>query len=131
MTLLGVFAGVALVLASIGLYGVILYGVISYAMRQRHRELSLRLALGAKPGHVIKLLLGMGLKLGVIGVALGLVGAVVLSESMSNLLFGVAGTDPVTYATISALLLTVALGASWIPAFRASRVDPVEALKSE
>jgi len=126
MTLLGVFAGVALVLASIGLYG-----VISYAMRQRHRELSLRLALGAKPGHVIKLLLGMGLKLGVIGVALGLVGAVVLSESMSNLLFGVAGTDPVTYATISALLLTVALGASWIPAFRASRVDPVEALKSE
>ncbi len=126
MTLLGVFAAVALVLASIGLYG-----VISYAMRQRHRELSLRLALGAEPGHVIKLLLGMGLKLGVIGVALGLVGAVALSESMSNLLFGVAGTDPLTYATIAALLLTVALGASLIPALRASRVDPVEALKSE
>ncbi len=126
MTLLGVFAAVALVLASIGLYG-----VISYAMRQRHRELSLRLALGAEPGHVIKLLLGMGLKLGVIGVALGLVGAVALSESMSNLLFGVAGTDPLTYATIAALLLTVALGASLIPALRASRVDPLEALKSE
>jgi predicted permease len=126
MTLLGVFAGVALVLASIGLYG-----VISYAMRQRQRELSLRLALGAEPGHVIKLLLGMGLKLGVTGVALGLVGAVVLSESMSNLLFGVAGTDPLTYATIAGLLLAVALGASWVPALRASKVDPVEALKSE
>jgi ABC-type antimicrobial peptide transport system permease subunit len=100
-------------------------------MRQRQRELSLRLALGAEPGHVIKLLLGMGLKLGVTGVALGLVGAVVLSESMSNLLFGVAGTDPLTYATIAGLLLAVALGASWVPALRASKVDPVEALKSE
>lgn len=126
MTLLGVFAGVALLLASIGLYG-----VISYAMRQRHRELSLRLALGAEPEHLVKLLLGMGLKLGVVGVALGLVGAVALSESMSNLLFGVAGTDPLTYATIAGLLLAVALGASWIPALRASRVDPVAALKSE
>lgn len=126
MTLLGVFAGVALVLASVGLYG-----VISYAMRQRHRELSLRLALGAEPGHVIRLLLAMGLKLGVSGVILGSIGAVMLSELMSNLLFGVAGTDPLTYVTIAGLLLAVALGASWLPALAASRVNPVEALKSE
>jgi putative ABC transport system permease protein len=126
MTLLAVFAGVALVLASVGLYG-----VISYAMRQRRRELSLRLALGAERDHVIKLLLGMGLRLGVAGLVLGLAGAVLLSEAMGALLFGVAGTDPLTYGTIAGLLLAVTLAASWVPALRASRANPVEVLRDE
>jgi ABC-type antimicrobial peptide transport system permease subunit len=126
MTLLGVFALVALVLAAVGLYG-----VISYAMRQRRRELALRLALGAQPGQLISMLLGLGARLGLIGVVLGLLGAMALSETMNSLLFGVAGTDPLTYVIIGAILLAVTIGASWVPALRASRMDPVEALRSE
>ncbi|HWT02783.1 MAG TPA: ABC transporter permease [Pyrinomonadaceae bacterium] len=126
MLLLGVFAGLALVLAAVGIYG-----VISYSVAQRTREIGLRMALGAQRSDVVKMVVGQGLKLVLIGVAFGLAAAFVLTRVMSSLLFGVSATDPVTFLVISLVLICVALLASFIPARNATKVDPMIALRAE
>ena len=117
MMLLGIFAALALVLAAVGIYG-----VMSYSVAQRTREIGIRLALGAQRNDVLKMTMGQGLKLVVIGVALGLVSALILTRVMASLLFGVSATDPITFVTISLVLMSVALVASFIPALRATTV---------
>ncbi len=124
--LLGVFGGLALVLAAVGIYS-----VMAYAVEQRSREIGIRVALGARPGAVLKMVIGRGMRLSVMGVALGLGAALALTQLMKRLLFGVAATDPLTYCAIAILLLLVALLACWIPARRAMKVDPVVAIRCE
>lgn len=124
--LLTVFAGAALVLAASGLFGVISHGVA-----QRKHEFGIRMALGARPSDVLKLVIGHGMALALVGVALGLVGAYALTRWMETLLFQVRATDPPTFIVIAALLALVALLACYVPARRATRVDPMEALKYE
>jgi putative ABC transport system permease protein len=126
MTLLGSFAGLALVLASIGLYG-----VLSYAVTQRSREIGLRIALGASASSVIRMIVGRGLALTGIGLGIGLVAAWAATRAMKNLLYGVGATDPVTFAAVAGLLSVIALIACWAPARRASRVDPIVVLREE
>jgi len=121
--LLGIFATLALVLAAVGIYG-----VMSYSVAQRTREIGIRLALGAQRNDVLKMTMGQGLKLVSVGVGIGLAAAFVLTRVMASLLFGVSATDPITFATISLVLMSVALLASYLPALRATKVDPMVAL---
>jgi len=126
MALLGVFAFLALLLSSVGIYG-----VISYMVGQRIHEIGVRMALGARPSDVLKLVLGQGVKMASVGVAIGLAAALGLTRLMTKMLFGVGATDPLTFAGVAAFLFAVALAACYIPARRATRTDPVIALRYE
>ena len=125
-TFVGAFGLLALVLAAVGVYG-----VISYTTRQRTRELALRLAFGAEPGQVFRLVLGQGLRLALTGISIGLVVAVLLTRFLKTLLVGVTATDMLTFSAVSVLLCLVALAACFVPAWRATGVDPMAALRYE
>lgn len=126
LLLFGWFAVVALLLAAIGLYG-----VLAYMVAQRTRELGIRMALGAQTRDVLWLIVRCGMALALSGLALGLIASLALTRVLQTLLFGVSATDPTTFAAISLLLVTVAGMASFIPARRATRVDPIVALRHE
>ena len=126
LVLLVVFAGIAVLLATIGVYG-----VVSYSVSQRTQEIGIRVALGARSGDVSRLVLREGLLLGGLGVAVGLAAAFATTRVLGSLLFDVTPTDPVTLASVAFLLLAVALAATLWPARRATKVDPMMALRYE
>jgi len=126
MILVGVFSALALVLASIGIYG-----VISYSVAQRTREIGIRMALGASRGQVLCMVLGGGAKLAIIGIAIGALGAMILTQLIKSFLFGVSPSDPLTFVVIAFVLSCVTLLASYVPARRAMKVDPNSALRYE
>jgi predicted lysophospholipase L1 biosynthesis ABC-type transport system permease subunit len=125
MLLLGAAAAMALVLSAVGMYG-----VLSYLVGQRRGEMGIRLALGASGPQVTRLVVWESARLAALGIAIGVAGALATTRVMQSLLFDVSPTDPLTLGAVAALLLGVAVGASWVPARRASRVDPVETLRA-
>ena len=126
LIMIGAAAGVALLLGAIGIYG-----VISYMVSLRTREIGVRMALGAQSAEVRRMVVRQGLVLAVVGVGIGLVGALALSRLISSLLYGIAPYDPLTLAVVSVGLLAVSAIASWLPARRAARIDPIEALRAD
>jgi putative ABC transport system permease protein len=126
LELLGVFAGVALLLASIGIYG-----VMAYTFSQRTNEIGIRMAMGAQRRDILRIAVGEGARVVAIGVVAGLAGSAILTRFLESMLFDVKSTDPLTYAAIAALLTIVALMACLVPAHRATRVDPLIALRHE
>jgi putative ABC transport system permease protein len=126
MTLFAVFSGAALLLALSGLYG-----LISYSVTQRRHEIGVRLALGAQPRSILYLIIREGLKLILIGIGLGAVMAIALTRIMSKLLFGISATDPLTFVIMPLILVFTAVMASYFPARRATKVDPMVALRCE
>jgi len=125
-TLLATFAAVALVLAAIGIYG-----VMSYAVGQRTSEIGIRLALGAEAADIVRMIVGGAMRLAAIGLGTGVVLALVLGRTLTTLLYETAGTDAVTFGCVVVVLGAVALLASYVPAHRASRIAPVEALRHQ
>jgi len=126
LVMLGIAGSMALLLGAVGLYG-----VIAYSVSQRTREIGIRIALGAQQNNVMRLILGEGMLVILIGLAIGLAGSLALTRFISSLLFGVTATDPLTFAGVAVLLAVVALAACYIPARRATRVDPMVALRYE
>jgi ABC-type antimicrobial peptide transport system permease subunit len=126
LVLFGIFAGLALVLAALGLYG-----VVAYAASQRTQEFGIRMALGARSADVLRLVLGQGMKLALAGVGLGIMATLALGRLLTALLFGVQPTDPWILAAVALVLAAVAMAACWLPARRATRVAPVDALRGE
>lgn len=126
VVVLSVFSGVAVVLASLGLYA-----VTAYSVRQRTAEIGIRMALGATSGRVLVDVLREGLRLAAIGVLLGLAGALAVTRVLSSFLYGISPTDPLTFGGMTVLLTTMALAASYVPARRAASVDPMTALRCE
>ena len=126
MLLLAAFAGLALLLAAVGIYG-----VLSYSVRRRVREIGIRMALGASQSDILRLVVGDGMKPILMGVALGLSAAVALSRFVASLVFGVPPTDPLTFTAVALLLVVVGIVANTLPAYRATRVEPVRTLREE
>jgi predicted lysophospholipase L1 biosynthesis ABC-type transport system permease subunit len=126
MLLLGVFASVALVLAAVGIYG-----ILSYSVERRTREIGIRMALGARPAEMVRAIVGQGLKLTLIGLGFGFAGAFAVTRLLATLLFGVTPLDPVTFVGVGVVLAIVALIASYVPARRATRIQPTIALRAE
>ena len=124
MMLLTIFAAIALILAAIGLYG-----LIAYSVEQRTQEIGIRMALGAQPGDVRNMVLLYGMRLALAGVAIGVEAALALGRLMNGFLYGVQSWDPAALASVAVLLMAVALTAAYIPARRATRVDPMDALR--
>jgi ABC-type antimicrobial peptide transport system permease subunit len=126
MFMLGLFAFTALILAAVGIYG-----MLAYWVSQRRQEIGIRIALGAQPKDVLKLVLMQGAKIAALGVTLGVIAALVFSRTMSSLLYEVSPADPFTYLAVSLLLMNVAILACYLPARKAVKVDPVVALRYE
>ena len=126
LLLIGVFSTIAALLAGVGLYG-----VLATSVRQRTAEIGVRMALGAAPSRIFRLMVGKGLFLSVIGIAIGLVAAFALTRVIASMLVGVKPTDPVTFVSVAALFLVIAFLASWLPAIRAAGLDPTTALRNE
>ena len=126
LILIAVFAGVAAILAMIGLYG-----VLATTVRQRRTEIGVRMAFGATQGSILRLVIGQGMRLSIVGIVLGVVAAVAMTRVMASLLVGVTGTDPATYTTMAVLFAVVATFAAWLPARRAAALNPNVALRDE
>jgi putative ABC transport system permease protein len=126
LLLLVTFAALALILAAVGVYG-----VMAYAVTQRRQEFGIRMALGASPGDILKQVILEGSRLAALGLALGLIGALIFSRVMASLLYGIKPSDPVAMGVSAAVLVCVALMACYIPARRATKVDPLVALRYE